>query len=246
MACFMDRRPDPNIDIALGRVAGRDGKPAQLSILHYNIERFLHHEIKDLRGLETLLALTFTALLDGADSAASSRQSSGSAAAPRPAQNKPLPAGPPAQRPTPPPEVYSEDANEVIVGVNTDLNTHVDRAIALLEDQSILFIIIRTKDARAAQRALQVVLGVNRFRHRSQQDDLHQYVLEEEAPEVNKGPRVIKLDDAPAAPPAWKPPPNLAIYLSTIELPDLKAGGAARANSSKRPNPVGAHGRVRR
>lgn len=61
MACFMDRRPDPNIDIALGRVVGRDGKPAQLSILHYNIERFLGGEIKDLRGLETLLALTCVA-----------------------------------------------------------------------------------------------------------------------------------------------------------------------------------------
>lgn len=191
----------------------------------------------------------FTALIDGADSATSSRQSSG--AQPKPAVgNKPLPASPPGgapQRPAPPPEVYTEDANEVIVGVNTELNMHVDRAIALLEDPSILFIIIRTKDARAAQRALQVVLGVNRFRHRGGKPDLHQYVLEEEAPET-KGPRVIKLDDTPADGPAWKPPPNLAIYLSTIELPDLKPGGAARtnSNSNKRPQAVGARGRVRR
>lgn len=70
--------------------------------------------------------------------------------------------------------------------------------------------------------------------------DLRQYVVEEEAePENAKGPRVIKLDE-PERNPEWKPPPNLAIYLSTIELPDLKPGGAGRANSSKRPNVVGA------
>lgn len=70
--------------------------------------------------------------------------------------------------------------------------------------------------------------------------DLRQYVIEEEAePENPKGPRVIKLDE-PEPNPQWKPPPNLAIYLSTIELPDLRAGGAARANSAKRPNGVGA------
>ncbi|GMK58365.1 hypothetical protein CspeluHIS016_0503970 [Cutaneotrichosporon spelunceum] len=245
MACYMDRRPDPNVDVALGRVSGRERerKPAHMSILHYNIERFLGNEIKDLRGLETLLVLTFTALVDGSDLAAS-RKSSASSSAPKPVQNnnrnnhqnKPLPPGPSAEPPKPPPEIYNEDANEVIVGVNTDLNLHIDRAISLLEDPNMLFIIIRTKDARAAQRALQVVLGVNRFRHRGEKQDLHQYVIEEEAPEA-KGPRRIKLDDSPVDGP-WKPPPNLAIYLSTIELPDLKPGGAARANSRKQSKPV--------
>ncbi|BEJ16841.1 hypothetical protein CspHIS471_0602420 [Cutaneotrichosporon sp. HIS471] len=242
LACYMDRRGDPSVDVALGRVSGRDRKPAHMSILHYNIERFIPNDIKDLRGLETLLVLTFTALIDSGDSA-SSRQSSGSSSssAPRPvqnnSQNKPLPPGPPTTTPTPPPEVYNEDANEVVVGVTTDLDSHIDRAIALLEDPNMLFIIIRTKDARAAQRALQVVLGVNRFRHRGEKPDLHQYVLEEEAPEA-KGPRRINLNDALADAPTWKPPPNLAIYLSTIELPDLKPGGAARADSNRRPKPV--------
>ncbi|BEI86004.1 hypothetical protein CcaverHIS002_0602910 [Cutaneotrichosporon cavernicola] len=239
LACFMDRRRDPSVDVALGRVSGRDRKPAHMSILHYNIERFIPNDIKDLRGLETLLVLTFTALVDSGDM--SSRQSSGSSSASRPqqnnSQNKPLPPGPSTATPNPPPEVYHEDANEVVVGVLTDLDSHIDRAISLLEDPNMLFIIIRTKDARAAQRALQVVLGVNRFRHRGEKPDLHQYVLEEEAPEA-KGPRRINLNDAPADAPTWKPPPNLAIYLSTIELPDLKPGGAARANSNKRPKPV--------
>lgn len=190
----------------------------------------------------------FVALTDGADSAANSRQSSGSQAQNKPAQNKPaqnkpLPAGPPAAadppRPSPPQEVYIEDANEVIVGVRTDLDGHIARAIGLLEDPSVLFIIIRTRDAAAAQRALQVVLGVTRYRHRGGMPDLRQYVIEEEAPQENKGPKVIKLD-APDPKPSWKPPPNLAIYLSTIELPDLKPGpGRSNSSSSKRPSPVG-------
>lgn len=99
-------------------------------------------------------------LIDGAESAQSSRQSSGS--------GKPLPPGPPTvaaaapARPQPPPEVYHEDANEIIVGVRTDLDGHIARAIGLLEDPNVLFIIIRTKNAKAVQRALEVVLGVNR------------------------------------------------------------------------------------
>lgn len=102
-------------------------------------------------------------LTDGAESAQSSRQNSGS--------GKPLPANPPSApaaaaapaRPQPPPEVYNEDANEVIVGVRTDLDGHIARAIGLLEDPNVLFIIIRTKNAKAAQRALEVVLGVTRY-----------------------------------------------------------------------------------
>ena len=72
-----------------------------------------------------------------------------------------------------------------------------------------------------------------RFRHREGMGDLHQYVIEEDpirapkpTPVVHRGPKVINLDDRPPAIPTTKPkwsgPPNIAIYLSSIELPDLK------------------------
>lgn len=53
----MDRRPDPPVEVCLARQA--DSKaPGQIQMLHYNIDRFYGSEIKDLRGLETLFALT--------------------------------------------------------------------------------------------------------------------------------------------------------------------------------------------
>lgn len=133
----------------------------------------------------------------------------------------PLPPLPQSHTPPAIPVVTDEDyeaenPNEIVVGTHTDLDAHIARACNLLEESGVLFIIIRTRKAEAAQRALQVSLGVTRFRHRQRLKELHQYVIEEE-PEV-KGPRVINLDDRK---PGWTPPPNLAIYLSTIELPDL-------------------------
>jgi len=86
--------------------------------------------------------------------------------------------------------------------------------------------------------------------------DLHQYVIEEDPVRVKpsppsapaqKGPRLINLDDryishtrhtlnsrpAPLPPtkPKWTGPPNIAIYLSSIELPDLKPKPKVRPNA---------------
>ena len=85
-------------------------------------------------------------------------------------------------------------------------------------------------------------LGVTRFRHRENLEPLSQYVVEEQpfkptASTVSRpGPPVIKLDDpvpAPAKPKdkAWSAP-NIAVYLSKIELPDLK-GVRKDGNSAK-------------
>jgi len=68
--------------------------------------------------------------------------------------------------------------------------------------------VIRTRTAQSTQRALEVSLGVTRFRHREGLGDLHQYVVEQEdeppipipSAKVNgsrTGPKVIKLDDDP-------------------------------------------------
>lgn len=94
------------------------------------------------------------------------------------------------------PEVadQQEESNEIIVGMQTDITTHIDRALALLCDPSILYIVIRTKRPEAAQRAMQVCSGITRARHRNGEPELHQYVNEEQPP-APRGPRVINLDD---------------------------------------------------
>ena len=69
--CALDRSPDPKVEICLCVTLGgyrldaergraRDGDktgPGRLEVLHYNIERF-PDEIRDLRGLETLIVAT--------------------------------------------------------------------------------------------------------------------------------------------------------------------------------------------
>ncbi|KAL1410400.1 hypothetical protein Q8F55_004410 [Vanrija albida] len=231
MICSLDRRPDPPVEV--GRRPDANGS-GQIQFLHYNIDRFLGHEIKDLRGLETLFVASLLNLFDvaGIDEPPIAPAAPASKP-PAPAPGRPA-AGGVLRRKSPPPapqvDYEPEEPNEVIVGTTTDVALHTQRAIGLLQDPNVLFIIIRSKKAAAAQRALQVALDVKRFRHREGLQDLHQYVVEEEdahpLPAVPKPPRVINLDDnSPLREePKWTPPPNLAVYLSTIELPDLKPG----------------------
>ncbi|OCF31114.1 hypothetical protein I316_07246 [Kwoniella heveanensis BCC8398] len=260
--CSLDRKPDPKVEICLAREASSKG-PARLQILHYNIERF-PDEIKDLRGLETLLVTSLVCLLDAADDRGGpSRTSSGGKI------TKDAPSASTKESPVPPvparPErVISEDdfepenPNEIMVSMTSNIDDHIARAINLLEDTHVLFIVIRTRIAEASQRALEVSLGVTRFRHREGMADLKQYVIEEEVfvpprPVSSNGrrpgPKVIKLDDEPPQPvqvqrqpssggKRWTPPPNIAIYLSTIELPDLKPGRreTLRASSKGQSN----------
>lgn len=94
----------------------------------------------------------------------------------------------------------------------------------MIQDPSVLFVVIRTRNASATQRALEVSLGVkrfveqslnsltgfhrscsSRFRHREGMGDLNQYVIEEDpfkAPSAassaagsRPAPPIIKLDD---------------------------------------------------
>lgn len=81
----------------------------------------------------------------------------------------------------------------MIVGLNTDLDVHIARAIGLLQDESVLFIVIRTRKAQAVQRALSVLTAVTRYRHRECLPDLKQYVVEEAVPPP-PGPKVIQLN----------------------------------------------------
>ncbi|KIR35467.1 hypothetical protein I352_01742 [Cryptococcus deuterogattii MMRL2647] len=244
--CTMDRKPDPPVEICLARESDKK-EPAKLQILHYNIDRF-PNEIKDLRGLETLLVASLLCLLDAGDerSTSSSSKLSKSVSTPSPPSlpSKDSPLIPPQLGPE---RVISEEDFE--------------------PDPETLFIVIRTRSPEAHQRALEVSLGVKRFRHRENLSDLHQYIIEDntsasplsqQRQSKRPGPRVINLDDEPksSSPPhssssssslrrkftqtktqaspqeIWTPPQHMAIYLSTIVLPDLDPG--RRGSSSMR------------
>nr|XP_019014839.1 uncharacterized protein I206_00926 [Kwoniella pini CBS 10737]OCF53620.1 hypothetical protein I206_00926 [Kwoniella pini CBS 10737] len=220
--CSLDRKPDPRVEICLARDSSSKG-PARLQILHYNIERF-PTEIKDQRGLETLLVASLLCLLDAAsDRNAPSRSASSSSKLVKDGKAPLLNEIDVPPVPTRPVRVISEDDFE--------------------PDPHVLFIVIRTRTAEAVQRALEVSLGVTRFRHREGMSEMKQYVIEEEADKpvstssssAKSGPKVIKLDDEvpkkltpsnsmSSKQQTWTPPPNIAIYLSSIELPDLKPG----------------------
>ncbi|KAL7424770.1 hypothetical protein Q5752_000454 [Cryptotrichosporon argae] len=246
--CTLDRRPDPPVEICLARAGDKNG-PGRIQVLHYNLDRFLD-DIKDLRGLETLLYTSLICLLDAADERANTLTAKRPALVP---QSTSQTSDAKSEDKPPTPEWYEEDANEVVVGVHTDLDAHVARAIGLLEDPNVLFIVIRTKTSSAAHRALEVSLGVTRFRHREGAKELYQYVVEEDdadpPPAVPKSPRVIDLNDkpqpappVPAKPKDWQPPKNLAIYLSTIELPDLKPKPTPAGTSARKPTHAPASG----
>ncbi|KJE05046.1 hypothetical protein I311_01139 [Cryptococcus gattii NT-10] len=244
--CTMDRKPDPPVEICLAREADKK-EPAKLQILHYNIDRF-PNEIKDLRGLETLLVASLLCLLDAGDERSISSSSKVSKSVPTPSPpSLPSKDSPPIPPQLGPERVISEEDFE--------------------PDPETLFIVIRTRSPEAHQRALEVSLGVKRFRHHENLSDLHQYIIEDNTPasppsqqrqSKRPGPRVINLDDEPksSSPPhssssssslrrkftqtktqalpqeIWTPPQHMAIYLSTIVLPDLDPG--RRGSSSMR------------
>ncbi|WWC86372.1 uncharacterized protein L201_001248 [Kwoniella dendrophila CBS 6074] len=255
--CSIDRKPDPRVEICLARDSTSKG-PGRIQILHYNIDRFTA-EIQDLRGLETLLVASLLCLLDAADSRnAPSRSTSGSNKLVKNCSSKekdvaPIPARP--ERVISDEDFEPENPNEIFVTTTSDIDNHIARAINLLQDPHVLFIVIKTKTANAAQRALEVSLGITRFRHRESLADLHQYVVEEPTSQptpspggAKTGPRIIKLDDEPQPTSSslssavngnsgWIPPPNISIYLSTIELPDLKPGRREHLQDSSRNDP---------
>nr|KIR45892.1 hypothetical protein I312_04862 [Cryptococcus bacillisporus CA1280] len=245
--CTIDRKPDPPVEICLAREADKK-EPAKLQILHYNIDRF-PNEIKDLRGLETLLVASLLCLLDAGDERSISSSSKISKSVPTPSPpSLPSKDSPPIPPQLGPERVISEEDFE--------------------PDPETLFIVIRTRSPEAHQRALEVSLGVKRFRHRENLSDLHQYIIEDNTPasppsqqrqSKRPGPRVINLDDEPksSSPPhsssssslrrkftqtktqalpqeIWTPPQHMAIYLSTIVLPDLdpsRRGSSSMRNS---------------
>lgn len=80
-----------------------------------------------------------------------------------------------------------------MVGSEGAVDEYVDLACNLLQDDSMMFIMIRALDASQVQRVVQVAEETKRTRRRARyEEELHQYLRYED--EQAKGPKVIKLD----------------------------------------------------
>ncbi|CCL98557.1 uncharacterized protein FIBRA_00557 [Fibroporia radiculosa] len=139
----------------------------------------------------------------------------------------------PVLPPRPPPRTGSEriselhmmrtlqgegEANEVEVGEEGSIEEFSRFAYGLLKDDAMLFITVRSASPAEVPKVLRVVEETKRLRHKSGEDELHQYVMYDTM--ARKGPRRIKLDDP--RPQAYAPPQSLVIHLSKIDIPELK------------------------
>ncbi|KAG8898001.1 hypothetical protein FRB99_007726 [Tulasnella sp. 403] len=111
--------------------------------------------------------------------------------------------------------------NEVIVSSMFEIEEYAEYACGLLQDDKMLYIVVRSKTAAEVPKVVAIASMVKRMRYKggAHDEELHQYAKYEEE-EAKKGPRVIKLDQ-PAKDP-YRPPAALSIHLSKIPMPELQ------------------------
>lgn len=229
--CSIERKPDPSVEVCVARHPSKGGKEGIIQLLDYNLERF---RIQDLKGLEIALYTSIISILEAASDRPSSKD----------AYTSPYPSGRPnghatsngaralsststnSQGPLITADDYEDDfnPNEVIVNASGSSEVFATRCVSLLQDDAILFIIIRSKDAAAVTKAVEVADATKRMRHRAGLDQerehsLRQYVVENEgkgggglvsnvgprnmtakASKLSNGPKVIDLNDKPKSP----------------------------------------------
>ncbi|KAJ9121061.1 hypothetical protein QFC24_005042 [Naganishia onofrii] len=145
---------------------------------------------------------------------------------------------------------FNADPNEMYIPASAPPDQYISRCVDMLDDDSLLFVILRSASPQAVRKVIEVADGAKRARHRLGLDQegrgLFQYVMESEGVAKQdtpnngfKGPRVIKLDDSPGPQQerSYIPPQNVTIYLSKIELPDLQPkGNSTNASASSAIN----------
>ncbi|KAF8511844.1 hypothetical protein BU17DRAFT_69514 [Hysterangium stoloniferum] len=242
-ACYMIRKPDPPVIVAVTKEPTGKIKTTTVQILDYNLNRF---EINDKKGLEVVLLaslLTFGDYSEQLRAKSTNENSNITPATPAITSATRLPALPPAK----PEEGWKEDqiailqakeqrgVNEVVIGEVGEIHEYVNHCVSLLNDKALLFITLRSLTPACVSKVVQVAEATKRLRYKNGYDDehdLHQYVdmSFDEALSANgkgkgKAPRVIKLDDRPSpssniAP--YQPPNSLIIHLSKISMPELE------------------------
>ncbi|KAF8266153.1 hypothetical protein EI94DRAFT_1733905 [Lactarius quietus] len=220
--CFLIRKPDPAVLVAITKETAGKSRTSTVQILDYNLNRF---DIADRKGLEIALLTTLLTIQDMA--AANNAPAEPIVLAP-PVQ----PEAPPSPPPRPAPKTginriaemhaMRYEPNEVTVNEEGTIEDYGEYAEALLADDAMLFITVRSASPADVQRVLQVVEQVKRLRHKREVnapalcEELNQYVVYDAQP---RAPQRIKLDDPPAK--AYTPPSSLTIHLSKIPMPEL-------------------------
>jgi hypothetical protein len=230
--CFMIRKPDPPVLVAVTKEPPGKLKTALVQILDYNLNRF---DIDDRKGLEIVILMGLLTFQDSNEA----HHSPSSSQAPTPAIGiHPSSGGdiPPVPPPRPPgltgidriaelqalrPE---SEYNQVVVeeeGTVEDYGKFI--ANELLADQALLFVVIKSASPEMVPKVLSVVEQTKRIRHKEGDDDIHQYVSYDQ--DGKKGPRVIKLDDDTEGSgrhrKEYQPPMSLSVHLSKIPMPEL-------------------------
>lgn len=247
--CFMIRKPDPPVMVAVTKEPPGRIKTASVQILDYNLNRF---DIDDRKGLEIVI---LTALLTFQDASDSYHESSNDSNATSPpavlaattsalksftARKVSGTSSPPVPPPKPAPKTGVErvaeiqastgrgEVNEVFIVDECSIKDYAKYCARMLQDEAMLFISIRSASAAQVPKVLQVVEETKRIRHKAGDKDLYQYILYDTVQIPHKGPKTVNLDDSKdkAKGKNVTPPSNIVIHLGKIDMPELRPRSA--------------------
>ncbi|KAG1764034.1 hypothetical protein EDD22DRAFT_979169 [Suillus occidentalis] len=224
--CFMIRKPDPPVMVAVTKEPPGRIKTASVQILDYNLNRF---DIDDRKGLEIVILTALLTFQDASDSYHEPSNDSNTTTSARKSLTARKASG--GTAPVPPPKLAPKkgvervaeiqastgrgEANEVFIVDECSFKDYAQYC-ARMQDEAMLFISIRSAGAPQVPKVLQVVEETKRIRHKAGDKDLHQYVL--------KGPKSINLDDHKdkAKGKDYIPPSNIVVHLGKIDMPELR------------------------
>ncbi|KAA1475541.1 hypothetical protein DENSPDRAFT_842339, partial [Dentipellis sp. KUC8613] len=173
--CYMLRKPDPAVLVALTKEPPGKLKTSAVQILDYNLNRF---DIADRKGLEIVILtalLTFHDLNETYHVPADTPPAYATPGQPPVAQRKAsgsAPDLPPRPAPKTGVDRVAEiqamrgEVNEITVEDECDVDDWAAYAANLLEDDAMLFITVRSAGAGQVPKVLQVVEQTKRIRHK--------------------------------------------------------------------------------
>jgi len=253
--CYMIRKPDPPVIIAVTKEPTGRLKTTSVQILDYNLNRF---DIDDRKGLE-IVVLTALLTFQDANEAAHTPEPSNSSTNPLSrtatafASSTVSPLPPSSDAPPPPPpkpapktgvdriaemQAIKGEYNEIVISDEGSIQDYASYCNRLLQDDAMLFISVKSAEAEQVPKVLQVVEETKRIRYKAgldEEEGLHQYVLYDQQ-EQKKGPRIINLDDKNKN--KYAPPKNLTVHLSKISMPELQPKAQGNEKVNKRDSKV--------
>ncbi|KAG1735499.1 hypothetical protein EDB19DRAFT_1723820 [Suillus lakei] len=213
--CFMIRKPDPPVMVAVTKEPPDDRK-----------------------GLEIVILTALLTFQDASDSYHESPHDTLKSFTDMTARKVSGGSSPPVPPPKPAPKRGVErvaeiqtsrgEINEVLIVDECSFKDYAQYCARMLQDEAMLFISIRSSGAPQVPKVLQVVEETKRIRHKAGDKDLYQYVLYDTAQIPRKGPKTINLDDKKdkAKGKDYTPPSNIVVHLGKIDMPELRPRSA--------------------